>query len=318
MKSDMPEEVRKFADTAYAAAIESIDRETATHLADTRALMGALGASQSSSADRESAMARAKQVKAHTRARADALMEGYELYAHLNEDAAAIIIEDVTTLYESTIKRISGTAISDAKSQAWRARANTSGAVAKAQEFGLQIEQLSSPVLNEITCEIERRRLTPKADPPRNISPIRAAAVRPIGPYGYHPEIARVSQRLCEDGNFRQAVLDAFIHVIHTVRMKSGLPQDGDDLMNRAFSPDGRTPPVRFNTFQTDGEKNEQRGIWLLFKGIVGLRNFKAHIVTTFDDPHRSHEYLALASLLLRLLDSATIDAPLAPPTPSP
>ena len=37
--------------------------------------------------------------------------------------------------------------------------------------------------------------------------------------------------------------------------------------MNRAFSPDGRTP-VRFNTFQTDGERNEQRGIWLLFKGI--------------------------------------------------
>jgi hypothetical protein len=63
------------------------------------------------------------------------------------------------------------------------------------------------------------------------------------------------------------------------------------------------------NNFQTEGEKNEQRGIWYLFKGVVGLRNFKAHVVSTFDDPHRAHEYLALASLLMRLLDTATIDA---------
>jgi uncharacterized protein (TIGR02391 family) len=137
----------------------------------------------------------------------------------------------------------------------------------------------------------------------------RTNAVRPVGTYGYHPEISRVSERLLLEGNFRQAVLDAFIHVIATVKERTGLknkqgvPYEGDDLMNRAFSPDNQTPPLKFNPFLTDTDKDEQRGIWNLFKGIVGLRNYKAHVVREFDDPHRAHEYLALASLLMRLLD---------------
>lgn len=138
------------------------------------------------------------------------------------------------------------------------------------------------------------------------------AAVWPAGQYAYHPEIKRVSERLCFEGNFRQAVLDAFIHVIATVKERTalknnqGVAYDGDDLMNRAFCPDNRAPAVLFNPLRTDADKDEQRGIWNLFKGIVGLRNFKAHIVSDFDDPHRAHEYLALASLLMRLFDMAT------------
>jgi len=39
----------------------------------------------------------------------------------------------------------------------------------------------------------------------------RRGAVQPPGEYAYHAEIKRVSERLCQEGNFRQAVLDAFI-----------------------------------------------------------------------------------------------------------
>lgn len=129
------------------------------------------------------------------------------------------------------------------------------------------------------------------------------------GDYEYHPEITRVSEKLLSEGNFRQAVLDAFIHVIAQVKDRTGLQYEGDDLMNRAFSPDNRVPLMRFNALRNEADKSEQRGIWNLFKGIVGLRNFKAHIVTVFDNPHRAHEYLALASLLMRLLDNATVDS---------
>lgn len=129
--------------------------------------------------------------------------------------------------------------------------------------------------------------------------------LKPTGNYDYHPEIKRVSDKLLSEGNFRQAVLDAFIHVIAMVKERTKLPHEGDDLMNRAFSPDNRIPPVRFNDFRTEADKSEQRGIWNLFKGVVGLRNFKAHIVSVFDDPQRAHEYLALASLLMRWLDMA-------------
>ena len=139
-------------------------------------------------------------------------------------------------------------------------------------------------------------------------------AVDPVGDYAFHPEIERVSGDLFREGNFRQAVLDAFIHLISVVKRRAalinrqGVLYDGDDLMNRAFSPDGQTPPVQFNSLLSTEERDEQRGIWNLFKGVVFLRNFKAHIVADFNDPHRAHEYLALASLLMRLLDSATFD----------
>jgi len=44
-----------------------------------------------------------------------------------------------------------------------------------------------------------------------------------------------------------------------------------------------------------------------LYKGIVGLRNSKAHSNRLFDDPARAHDYLALASVLMRLLEIATV-----------
>jgi hypothetical protein len=46
-----------------------------------------------------------------------------------------------------------------------------------------------------------------------------------------------------------------------------------------------------------------------LFKGIVGLRNLKAHSIALIDDPHRAHDYLALASLLMRILEISKVNS---------
>ncbi len=59
----------------------------------------------------------------------------------------------------------------------------------------------------------------------------------------------------------------------------------------------------KFFNLQTQEEKGEQKGIMFLFKGIVGIRNRKAHENVILDDPYKAIEYLALASLLMRLLD---------------
>lgn len=134
-----------------------------------------------------------------------------------------------------------------------------------------------------------------------------SARVSPGG-YRFHPEIERVSGDLYRDGHYKQAALEAYIRVISAVRERSGLDEDGDSLMNHAFGCDGRTPVIQFNSLQTDEERDEQRGFMFLYKGMVGLRNSKAHSNRLIDDPNRAHEYLALASLLLNALELARIN----------
>jgi uncharacterized protein (TIGR02391 family) len=121
--------------------------------------------------------------------------------------------------------------------------------------------------------------------------------------YVFHSEIERVSGALYRDGHYKPAALEAYIRVIDQVKRVSGISDDGDSLMNRAFGCDKQIPVVQFNSLSTDAERDEQRGIMYLFKGIVGLRNSKAHSNRLFNDPLRAHEYLALASLLIRLLE---------------
>ena len=126
--------------------------------------------------------------------------------------------------------------------------------------------------------------------------------------YKFHPEIERVSGQLFRDGHYKQAAFEAYIRVIDEVKARSGLPFDGDSLMNHAFGCDNRTPVIQFNSLQTEPEKDEQKGFMFIFKGIVGLRNSKAHSNRLFNDPSRAHEYLALASVLMRILEIATIN----------
>jgi uncharacterized protein (TIGR02391 family) len=126
--------------------------------------------------------------------------------------------------------------------------------------------------------------------------------------YRFHQEIERVCSQLYRDGHYKHAALEGYIRVIDEVKRKSGLNLDGDPLMNRAFGCDNQTPVIQFNSLQTDAEHDEQKGFMYLFKGIVALRNSKAHSNTLFNDPSRAHEYLALASLLMRLLEVGKVN----------
>lgn len=127
------------------------------------------------------------------------------------------------------------------------------------------------------------------------------------GQYQFHAEVEKVSGHLFRDGHYKQAALEAYIRVIEEVEHRSGLNLDGDNLMNQAFSFDAsRAPVLRFNALSSDAERDEQKGFMFLFKGIVLHRNFKAHSNQLFNDPLRAHEYLAMASLLMRMLELST------------
>lgn len=132
--------------------------------------------------------------------------------------------------------------------------------------------------------------------------------------YDFHPRIKEVSFKQFEDGYFKEAIQNALVEVIDQVKVKTKYPKsgnghdlDGDDLMNHVFGCDNQEPKVKFNSLETNLDKAEQRGLMNLFKGIVGIRDRKAHLNFIQNDPLKTIEYLSLASLLLRLLDENAI-----------
>ena len=122
-----------------------------------------------------------------------------------------------------------------------------------------------------------------------------------------HKSIRAVSRERYQNRQYADAVEAAFKEVIRRVKdyvnAKTGLNLDGDRVMNRAFGCDAQVPLIKFNDLSRQEEIDEQRGIMNLFKGIVGIRNRKAHENVVLDNKYRALEYLALASLLMRLLD---------------
>jgi uncharacterized protein (TIGR02391 family) len=137
-------------------------------------------------------------------------------------------------------------------------------------------------------------------------APPSAASASEVFPL--HSEIERVSGRLFQNRHYKEAALEAYIRVIDEVKKMSQLREDGDPLMNRAFGCERQIPIIEFNDLSSDAERDEQRGIMYLFKGLVCLRNMKAHTNSPVDDPVRARELLGLASLLMRLLGLAHVN----------
>lgn len=128
--------------------------------------------------------------------------------------------------------------------------------------------------------------------------------------YDLHPQVKTVSLKQFGNNDFKGAIQNALVEVVDQVKIKAGNPKnkngrelDGDDLMNHVFGCDNHRPKIKFNDLKTSLDKAEQRGLMNLYKGIVGVRDKKAHLNFIQHDPLKTIEYLSLASLLLRLLD---------------
>ena len=75
-----------------------------------------------------------------------------------------------------------------------------------------------------------------------------------------HPEVKRVAQKLFEDGHYRQALLDTYIHLVDSIKTKSGRRDcDGVMLMQTVFSV--KNPIIRYSK-----DADEQLGIMWLFQ----------------------------------------------------
>jgi len=82
--------------------------------------------------------------------------------------------------------------------------------------------------------------------------------------------------RTYEAGNYSHAILDAMHHLGNVLRAKANLDGDGTTLVGQALG--GESPRLRVNKLQTITEKDVQKGLEQILRGLYsGIRNPRSH-----------------------------------------
>ncbi|MQR00669.1 TIGR02391 family protein [Glaciimonas soli] len=121
-----------------------------------------------------------------------------------------------------------------------------------------------------------------------------------------HPDILAFCKAELVADNYFHAVLEAVKSVADKIRLKTGLSDDGNSLVDRALS--GDSPLLAINALSTDSERSEQRGFANLVRGAFSMfRNPTAHEARVRWEIQKddAEDLLSLASLIHRRLDSA-------------
>ncbi|MGI0016120.1 MAG: TIGR02391 family protein, partial [Nitrososphaera sp.] len=83
-------------------------------------------------------------------------------------------------------------------------------------------------------------------------------------------------QSTYQANNYSHAILDAMHYLSNVLRDKTGVDGDGAALVGQALG--GDSPRLRINKLQTETEKNEQRGIESILRGMYqAIRNPRSH-----------------------------------------
>ncbi len=123
-----------------------------------------------------------------------------------------------------------------------------------------------------------------------------------------HPDVLRYCREELLVDNYFHAVFEATKSVAEKIRLRTGLPSDGADLIDQAFAFKSAVPHLALNSLQTESEQSEQKGFINLLKGLFGtFRNTTAHApkITWKIEEQDALDILSLVSLVHRRLDSA-------------
>lgn len=116
-------------------------------------------------------------------------------------------------------------------------------------------------------------------------------------------DLWRAISKAYEGGHYSNAILDAMHHLSNALREKSGLDGDGGALVGQALG--GESPRIRVNSLQTESERNVQKGMEQILRGLyLGIRNPRSHDHAT-DSKATADAVIVFVDYLLTVLEAA-------------
>lgn len=106
-----------------------------------------------------------------------------------------------------------------------------------------------------------------------------------------------------ESGIYTAAILDSIRYLTDTIREKAGIDGDGHSLIGQSLG--GDNPKLRINKFQTQTEKDEQRGFAELLRGIYSaIRNPRSHEQVE-DSQEHADAIIIFVNYILSVIDTS-------------
>lgn len=148
-------------------------------------------------------------------------------------------------------------------------------------EYNQLVYELNSILLHKgikLTYESGKKQLH-KVKPAKNISDSQARAnflIHIIKDRNLHPKMLDFCKEEYLQENYFHAVFEASKSIMQSIRDKTGLTDDGNTLIQKAFNI--TSPYLAFTSLETDSQKSEQKGFSNLLCGICSMfRNPTAH-----------------------------------------
>ncbi len=127
--------------------------------------------------------------------------------------------------------------------------------------------------------------------------------LHPFDERNIHPELAKVTRQLFDNGHYSQATFEAYKSLDKKVAKISGLHESGYKLMMTAFS--DQNAKIKLTNLSSSSEVDEQKGYQFLFAGsVTAIRNPRGHEVNLPDSIDLCLDHLSLASALMRRLEN--------------
>lgn len=118
-------------------------------------------------------------------------------------------------------------------------------------------------------------------------------------------ELWKAISKNYEVENYKGAIIDSIFMLTNIIRNKTGLEGDGSSLVGQAFG--GENPRIKVNNLQTDSEKDVQRGMQDILRGIyTGIRNPRSHDAIN-DEKGTADAIIIFIDYLLGMIDKSKL-----------